>query len=36
MFADGGDDGGLEDSDLTPSGEPGVTGVELMLGNRCC
>ena len=32
--AEGGDEGGLEAADLTPSGEPGVIGVELILNRK--
>ena len=31
MWAEGGDEGGLEDGDLKPFGDPGVIGVELIL-----
>lgn len=32
MWAEGGEEGGLEDGDLIWSGDPGVIGVELILG----
>ena len=34
MLADGGEEGGLEDGDLMPSGELGVNGVELMVSKE--